>query len=85
MTIGVQFAATLTAHQAVDFFTWGWPQEQDVTWLVVPTTPQPGAPHVQWSVATELASDDSITYWITVQNLTADTFDIEGRFAILND
>jgi hypothetical protein len=84
MTTGVQFTATLTANQSVDFFTYGWPAEQDVTWLIVPTTVQPGAAHVQWSVATERDADDTITYWITVQNLTGDTFDIEGRFAILN-
>jgi hypothetical protein len=38
MTTGAQFTATLTANQSVDFFTYGWPAEQDVTWLIVPTT-----------------------------------------------
>ena len=84
MQIGVQFTGTLAPSEAQQWFTFGWQSDWDVSWMVVPTTAQPGSAHVQWDVATERAADNSITYWITVQNLTSDTFDFEARYAILN-
>lgn len=84
MQIGVQFTGTLAPNQTQRWFTYGWQSDWDVSWMVVPTTAQPGSAHVQWDVATERAADNSITYWITVQNLTSDTFDFEARYAILN-
>jgi len=84
MQIGVQFTGTLAPNQTQRWFTYGWQSDWDVSWMVVPTTAQPGSAHVQWDVATERAADNSITYWITVQSLTSDTFDFEARYAILN-
>jgi hypothetical protein len=84
MQIGVQFTGTLAPNQTQRWFTYGWQSDWDVSWMVVPTTAQQGSAHVQWDVATERAADNSITYWVTVQNLTSDTFDFEARYAILN-
>jgi len=84
MQIGVQFTGTLAPNEAQQWSTFGWQSDWDVSWMVVPTTAQQGSAHVQWDVATERAADNSITYWVTVQNLTSDTFDFEARYAILN-
>jgi len=51
---------------------------------VVPTTPQPRAPQIEWDTKVERASNANITYWITVRNLTSSDVNIEARFAILN-
>jgi len=53
-------------------------------WTVVPTTPGPGAPQLEWDVAVERASATDVTYWITIRNLTATSIDIEARYAITN-
>ena len=84
MQIGVQFTGTLAPNETQQWFTYGWQSDWDVSWMVVPTTAQPGSAHVQCDVATERAADNSITYWVTVQNITSDTFDFEARYAILN-
>jgi hypothetical protein len=53
-------------------------------WYVVPTSPQAGSPQIDWSVAVERASATSITYWITIRNLTTNPVNIEARYAVLN-
>ncbi|HZM38845.1 MAG TPA: hypothetical protein VFB94_07005 [Acidimicrobiales bacterium] len=50
----------------------------------MPTSPQPGAPQIDWDVATERANANQVTYWITVKNLTNATLTFEGRYAVLN-
>jgi hypothetical protein len=53
--------------------------------MVVPTTPPaPGQPQVEWNVAIERASDTSVTYHVTITNLTSSDLGIEGRYAIMN-
>jgi hypothetical protein len=84
MEIGVQINDTLGPNEAIQYFTWGWDPSLDVIWTVVPTSPIPGNPEIQWSVSVERASDTAITYWITVQNLISQAVQIEGRYAILN-
>jgi hypothetical protein len=51
---------------------------------MMPTSPQIGAPQVDWDVAVERANATYCTYWITVKNLTANTLTFEGRYAILS-
>jgi len=51
---------------------------------MMPTSPQPGAPQVDWNVAVERANGSECTYWITVMNLTNAPVTFEGRFAVLN-
>ena len=84
MVVGVQINDTLAPNEAVQYFTFGWDPAWDVVWTVVPTTPVPGNPEIQWNVSLERASDTSVTYWVTIQNLTAQPVGIEGRYAILN-
>ncbi|QQZ28036.1 S8 family serine peptidase [Thiothrix subterranea] len=81
--IGVQFTGTLQANQTGRWFTFGWPAHWHVVWTVVPTSPQSGAPQIEWKVQVERATDSHVTYWINVTNLTASTVNIEGRFAVL--
>jgi hypothetical protein len=80
---GVQFTGTVAANSTQRWFTFNWPAHWHVYWTVVPTTPRPGAPQVQWKVQVERASDAFVTYWISVTNLTPVPVGIEGRFAVL--
>ena len=84
MTTGVQFRGTLSPNQTQRWFTFNWPADWDVAWMVVPTSPQPGAPELEWSVAVERASSTYVTYWITIHNLTGQTITLEARFVIFN-
>jgi hypothetical protein len=84
MRTGVQFRRTLPARRTVRYFTFGWPEGWHVTWTVVPTTPERGAPQIDWDVEVERANDDHITYWISVENMTNEDVQIEGRYAVLN-
>jgi hypothetical protein len=84
MILGVQIADTMPAGWTINYFTWGWDPAWDVVWMVVPTTPGPGGPEVEWNVTVERATDTSVTYWVTITNLTSGDLGVEGRYAILN-
>jgi hypothetical protein len=84
MVVGVQIADTMPPNATIDYFTWGWDPSLDVVWTVVPTTQSAGQPQVEWHVAIERASDTSVTYHVTITNLTAGDLGVEGRYAILN-
>lgn len=84
MRTGVQWRGTVPANSTRRWFTWGWSAGLHVAWYVVPTTPDRGAPHVEWDVEVERASSSDITYWISVQNHTDRSVQVEGRYAILN-
>ena len=81
--VGVQFTGTLAANQTKRWFTYNWPAHWHVVWTVVPTSPRPGGPQVQWKVEVERASDPYVTYWISITNLTPVAVDIEARFGVL--
>jgi hypothetical protein len=51
---------------------------------VVPTSPQPGAPELDWDVNVERGDATYCTYWINVKNLTGATINFEARYAVLN-
>lgn len=84
MTTGLQFTGNLAANQTQRFFTSGWNPAQHVVWYMMPVTPKPGAPELQWSVGVERASSTECNYWITVTNLTTTAITFEGRYAILS-
>ena len=84
MEVGVQIVDTMPPNASIDYFTWGWDPGWDVVWSVVPTTPAPGQPQVEWNIAVERAADTSVTYHVTITNLTASGVGVEGRYAILN-
>jgi hypothetical protein len=81
--VGVQFTGTIPANQTQRWFTFRWPAHWHVVWTVVPTTPRLGAPQIQWKVQVERASDEYITYWISITNLTPVPVSIEARYAVL--
>lgn len=81
--VGVQFTGTIPANQTQRWFTFRWPAHWHVVWTVVPTSPRPGGPQIQWKVQVERASDEFITYWISITNLTPVPVNIEARFAVL--
>lgn len=84
MRVGVQFTGALGANQTKRWYTYNWPQQWHVIWYVVPTSPQPGNPQIEWNVAVERASGEYITYWLTIKNLTPNPVNIEARYAVLN-
>jgi hypothetical protein len=84
MIVGTQFTGAVAANASQRWFTWGWPAAWEIIWTVVPTSPAPGAPQLEWDVAVERASASAITYWITIRNLTAAPINIESRYAITN-
>jgi len=84
MRVGTQFTGSVPAGAEKRWFTFNWPQEWHVVWYVVPTTPKPGAPQIEWDVQVERASVANITYWISIRNLASSDVNIEARYAVLN-
>jgi hypothetical protein len=80
---GVQFTGSLAANQTQRWFTFNWPATWHVIWTVMPTTIAT-VPQITLSVQVERASAEFVTYWLTVQNLTATPVNFEGRFCILS-
>jgi hypothetical protein len=80
---GIQWNGQLDANQTLCWFTHDWPEHWHIIWTVVPITPGMGTPQIKWKVKTERASDEYITYWICVTNLTSNLVEIEGRYAVL--
>jgi hypothetical protein len=84
MWTGVQFTGTLAAGASNRWFTWGWPAPWHVVWYMMPTSPQVGAPQLDWDVGIMYPNATQCTYWITVKNLTANAVTFEGRYAVLS-
>ncbi|MBN9105531.1 MAG: hypothetical protein J0I14_11070 [Propionibacteriaceae bacterium] len=84
MRVGVQFTGTVAANQTKRWFTFNWPQQQQVIWNVVSTTPRVGVRQVEWDVEVERASAAYITYWIVIHNLSDQPVNVEARYAVLN-
>ncbi len=81
--VGVQFRGTVAAGATQRWFTFNWPAHWHVAWTVVPTTPRPGAPQIKFNVEVERASDQFITYWVSITNVSPAPCDIEARYAVL--
>jgi hypothetical protein len=84
MWTNVQFTGSLVPGASNRWFSWGWPVAWHVVWYMMVTSPQAGAPQVDWDVAVERANATQCTYWITVKNLTANNAAFEARYAVLN-
>jgi hypothetical protein len=80
---GVQFQGSLTANQTQRWFTFNWPATWHVIWTVMPTT-FATVPQITLTVQVQRSSAEFVTYWLTVQNLTATPVSFEGRFCILS-
>lgn len=84
MKAGTQFTGTVAAGATRTWFTHSWGQDKHVVWTVVPVTPGPGAPQVEWSVKVQRQTASLLTYHLTIKNLSSASVDIEARYAILN-
>lgn len=84
MWTGIQWTGTIGPGATQRWFTWGWPANEHVVWYLMPTSARPGAAQLDWDVAVERANTLQCTYWITVKNLTSQTVNFEGRFAVLS-
>lgn len=80
---GVQFYGTIPAGETRRWFTYRWPAHWHVVWTVVPMTPNRGNPQIKWEVQVERASDEYITYWISITNVSSADTNIEARYAVL--
>jgi hypothetical protein len=84
MWTNVQFTGTLGPGASNRWFTHSWPVAWHVVWYMMPTSPQAGAPQLDWDVAVERANAGQCTYWITVKNLTTTAVTFEARYAVLS-
>lgn len=84
MWTNVQFSGSLAPSASNKWFTHSWPVGWHVVWYVMPTSPQSGAPQIDWDVSVERANATHSTYWITIKNLTGATVNFEARYAVLN-
>ncbi|MBS1809721.1 MAG: hypothetical protein JST84_16285 [Acidobacteria bacterium] len=84
MRVGVQFTGTVAPNATQRWFTYNWPETWHVAWNVVPTSPQSGAPQIDWDVEVERATPQYITYWVNIRNMTSQPVNIEARYAVLN-
>ncbi len=84
MRVGVQFTGTVAPNATQRWFTYNWPETWHVAWNVVPTSPQSGAPQIDWDVEVERATPQHITYWVNIRNMTSQPVNIEARYAVLN-
>ena len=84
MWTGVQFTGSLGPGASTRWFKHRWPTSWHVVWYMMPTSPQAGAPQLDWDVSVERANSTQCAYWITVKNLTASTVNFEGRYAVLS-
>lgn len=83
MWTGIQWTGTLGPNASNSWYTWGWPVASRIVWYMIPTSPQAGAPQLDWTIAVERANTTQCTYWITVKNLTSNPLTFEGRYAVL--
>lgn len=84
MSVGVQFTGSVPANATNTWFTFNWNPALHVEWNVVPTSPVPGNPQVEWNVQVQRSSATAITYFLSIHNLTAAPVDIEARYAIMS-
>lgn len=84
MWTGIQWMGSLGPGASARWFTYNWPAAWHVVWYMMPSSPVPGGPELDWDVSVERASSTAVTYWITVTNLISSTVDFEGRFAVLS-
>lgn len=84
MRVGTQFSGTIGAAATKRWFTHSWSPAWHVVWTIVPITPNPGAPQIEWDVAVQRSSPTGVTYWITIRNLSASAVDVEARYEVLN-
>lgn len=84
MIVGTQYSGSQDAATTVRYLTSNWPATWDVVWTVIPTSPGPGSPQLEWDVTVSRESDANIAYWIDVHNLTSIQIGIDLRFAIMN-
>lgn len=84
MWTNIQFTGSLGPNASNRWFTFNWPASWHVVWYMMPTSPRSGAPQLDWDVSVERASTSYVTYWITVKNLTGETVNFEGRYAVLS-
>lgn len=84
MWTSTQFTGSLGPNASNRWYTFNWPATWHVVWYVVPTSPQPGVPSIDWDVSVERASSTHCTYWITVKNLSGSPVTFEARYAVMN-
>lgn len=81
---GVQWRGVVPANQSAKWFSFNWPAQWHVVWSVLPTTPATGGAQIKYDLQVERASEQFVTYWFVVTNLTSADVEVEGRYCILS-
>lgn len=81
---GIQFSGTVPASSTRQWMTSGWPADLAIAWSVVPTTQGSNGPQLETKVQVEKTGDGTLSYWISVTNLTSADVDFESRYVALN-
>jgi photosystem II stability/assembly factor-like uncharacterized protein len=80
----VHRTASLNANETNRCGTGRFPTTWHVVWTVMPTTPHAGAAQLSWTVQVEKLDAETVTYWLTIRNLTADPVEFEVRCGVLS-
>ena len=84
MQVGVQFRGTLAAGETQKWLTVEWPEDWQIVWSLVPTSPASGAgPQLASEMEVERNAGNRLNYWFTVHNLGSTAMDFEARYAIV--
>ena len=78
--VNTQFVGSLNPGQTQSWFTFNWPVDWFVVWLLRPTT---AGGKIKWDVAIERAGNNTFTYWLTVTNTSGIATNFEGKYAVL--
>jgi hypothetical protein len=76
---GTQATTTLSAGQTRTFFTFNWPTDEIVYWIVHPTTTNG---RVNWTVDIRLADNGRFIYYFSVTNTGSTTTSVEIKYVI---
>ena len=80
---GVQFSDTLESGKTHTWFTHSWPEDLTVLWTAMPVSITPDGDQTKWEVKIGRQSEDYVTYFITVTNVSSAPVHFEGRYCIL--
>lgn len=79
--VGTQFSGALNPGQSQTWFTFNWPANWVIQWIMQPTT---AGGKIKWDVAVERGGNNTFTYWLTVSNVGSIATNFDGKYAILS-
>jgi hypothetical protein len=77
---GTQRLGTIPAFDMRRWVTRDWPLEMGILWTVIPS---PVSVRVEWNIVAERQSENLLTYYIEVRNLSPQEATIDVRYSVL--